>query len=261
MIYETSGRAREYFELAANLYTGCEHACVYCYGADVMHIKRDEFFNRAVPKQSCDRVLAAVRKDAESLARKYETRHVLLSFVTDSYQPAEESFNLTRRAIQILHENGLGIAILTKAGLRASRDFDLLNKGDLYGTTLTFLDIGRSVSWEPVADTPYYRMQSLAQAKARGIGTWVSCEPVIDPQETLQLIERTAEYVDVFKVGTLNYANKLPPEFKRPEIDWKTFAQNVVILLDRLGANYYIKKDLAQYIGRPEGISVGKVPK
>lgn len=261
MIYETSGRAREYFELAANLYTGCEHGCVYCYGADVLHIKKEEFFRRAVPRQTNDGALAALRKDAQRLADNYETRHVLLSFVTDPYQPAEVSFNLTRRAIQILHENGLDVAILTKSGLRASRDFDILKKGDLFGTTLTFLDATRSLAWEPMADKPFYRMQSLAQAKARGIGTWVSCEPVIDPQETLQLIERTAEYVDVFKVGTLNYAKNLPHDFKKPRIDWKTFAQNVVILLDRLGANYYIKKDLACYIGRPEGITVGKVPK
>ena len=30
-IYETSGRAREYRELACNLYVGCDHACRYCY--------------------------------------------------------------------------------------------------------------------------------------------------------------------------------------------------------------------------------------
>ncbi|GAJ10528.1 unnamed protein product, partial [marine sediment metagenome] len=28
-IYETRGRAREYCGLAINLYTGCEHRCVY----------------------------------------------------------------------------------------------------------------------------------------------------------------------------------------------------------------------------------------
>lgn len=179
----------------------------------------------------------------------------------DPYQPADDQFHLTRAAIQILHDNGLGVAILTKGGYRATRDFDLLNRGDLFGTTLTFVDPKRSRSWEPRAAIPADRRYSLIQAKSRGIGTWVSCEPVIDPQETLQLIEQTAEYVDVFKVGTLNYVGNLPHEFRKPRIDWKTFAQNVVILLDRLGANYYIKEDLARYIGKPEGITVGEVPK
>lgn len=84
MIYETSGRAREYFELAANLYTGCEHACVYCYGADVLHVKPGEFFGRAAPRNNA---LAALGVDALRLRNKGEKRHVLLSFVMDPYQP------------------------------------------------------------------------------------------------------------------------------------------------------------------------------
>lgn len=36
-IYETKGRAREFCELAINLYTGCRHRCSYCYGADYTH--------------------------------------------------------------------------------------------------------------------------------------------------------------------------------------------------------------------------------
>ena len=30
-IYEPKGAAREYAELACNLYTGCNHGCLYCY--------------------------------------------------------------------------------------------------------------------------------------------------------------------------------------------------------------------------------------
>ena len=31
VIYEPKGRAREYSELACNLYRGCTHGCRYCY--------------------------------------------------------------------------------------------------------------------------------------------------------------------------------------------------------------------------------------
>ena len=61
--------------------------------------------------------------------------------------------------------------------------------------------------------------------------------------------------IDVFKVGTLNYREE------GKMINWKKFAQDAVELLDRLGANYYIKKDLARYIGKPEGIRKGVLPK
>ena len=36
IIYEPSGKAREYSELAANFYTGCLHACKYCYCPSIM---------------------------------------------------------------------------------------------------------------------------------------------------------------------------------------------------------------------------------
>lgn len=260
IIYETSGRAREYFELAANLYGGCEHACLYCYGADVLHKNPKEYFKRGVPKSD---VLEILERDAARLSRKNEIRHILLSFVTDPYQPAEMEFRLTRRAIEILHKNGLAVAILTKGGFRAMHDFDLLTKADCFGVTLTFLDANRSREWEPGAAVPIERAETLKHAKARGIPTWVSLEPVIDPAETLTLIATTASYVDVFKVGTLNYINKLPPELKRQVkgINWKKFAQDAIKLLDSLGVNYYIKRDLAKHIGRPEGITKGNVPK
>ena len=278
IIYETSGRAREYFELAANLYSGCEHACLYCYGADVTRKDPKEFFRRAVPRKANNQVirdirgpvepiLAQLELDAFRLARIYEIRHILLSFVTDPYQPAEVDFQLTRRAIKILHKNGLVVAILTKGGLRATRDFDILTRADLFGVTLTFQDTAEgqrcSRSWEPGAALPGERIASLKEAHERGIPTWVSLEPVIDPAESLALIEATAPFVDVFKVGMLNYSNKLPWGLKDQvrRIDWKNFARNAVLLLDRLGVNYYIKKDLARHIGHPEGISKGKLPK
>jgi len=261
MIYEASGRAREYFELAANLYTGCEHGCVYCYGADVLHIPRAEFYRRAVPRQQGDGALAALRKDAERMNARGDDRHVLLSFVTDPYQPADMEFKLTRRAIEELHRYGIPVAILTKGGLRATRDFDLLGPADLFGTTLTFIQASRSKSWEPGAALPAERMAALKEAHDKGVGTWVSLEPVIDPSETLQLIEETAAFVDHYKVGTLNYSKRLPPEYTGPRIDWRTFARSARLVLNALGKSYYIKKDLARYLGEAEGITVGEFPK
>jgi len=256
IIYKTSGRAREYFDLAANLYTGCDHACRYCYGADVTHKDPTEFFRYPRPR---DGVLLQLEKDAARLAKNYEARHILLSFVTDPYQPLEDKLKITRRALQILRRHNLNVAILTKGGFRATRDFDLLTNLDLFGVTLTFMDPCRSRTWEPGAALPIDRMRSLEMAKERGILTWVSLEPVINPAESLALIEKTSSYVDIFKVGTLNYPNKLPFELRDQvrDIDWKTFAQNAIMLLDSLGANYYIKRDLARHIGRPEGIHKG----
>ena len=251
IIYETTGRAREYFELAANLYSGCEHACRYCYGATVTHKDPKEFFGVPRPR---DRVLHQLQRDAARLPSN-EIRHILLSFVTDPYQPLEEELKITRRAIQILHKEELFVAILTKGGLRATRDFDLLTKHDLFGVTLVFEDEAMRAIWEPYAAPTAERIETLRMAKERGIPTWASLEPVFNPDEALSLIAHCADVIDVFKVGTLNYREE------GKMINWKKFAQDAVTLLDRLGAKYYIKKDLARHIGRPEGIRKGVLPK
>ena len=252
MIYETHGRAQEYFDLAANLYGTCEHACRYCYAPEVLHMKPDDFFRRGVPRT---RALENLAEDARRLAKRGERRHVLLSFVTDPYQPAEAEFQLTRKAIEVIHKYGIFVAILTKGGLRATRDFDLLTEFDLFGVSLTCQEPKTILRWEPNVPLFYDRIESLRQAKERGIPTWVSCEPVPEPVETLALIEKAAPWTDVFKVGTLNYQE----EARR--INWRNFGQDAVKLLDSLGKSYYIKKDLARFLGQPEGITKGIIPK
>ena len=246
IVYETKGRAREYFELAANLYLGCSHGCVYCYGPDVLHTTQGAFFRDARPRKN---VIPLLKKDANDLFNAGEKRPILLSFVTDPYQPLDQTLHLTRQAIEILKSRGLAVAILTKAGLRAIADFDLLEPGrDTFGTTLTLRSVKDLSNWEPGAAPYDQRLASLEAAKARGLKTFVSLEPIIAPNITVRIIRDAAGLVDFWKVGKLNYHEAAKA------IDWKAAAGSVIRALDRIGASYYIKKDLAQYVGRPEGI-------
>ena len=36
-IYEPKGKAKEYGDLAINIYTGCPHYCFYCFAPNVLH--------------------------------------------------------------------------------------------------------------------------------------------------------------------------------------------------------------------------------
>jgi len=49
IIYEPKGAAREYAELALNVYRGCVHRCIYCYNNDRFG-KKCDFFKGAKPK-------------------------------------------------------------------------------------------------------------------------------------------------------------------------------------------------------------------
>lgn len=244
VIYKPEGRAREYNSLAVNLYQGCEHGCKYCYAPIIRQVSPEIFHSNVFPREN---ILGNLRKDCEenSALNLFDQRppeSVLLCFITDPYQPVEERYCITRKAIKILHDGGYKVEILTKGGLRATRDFDLLGEGDAFACTLTFIDDVKSREWEPKAGLPSERIEALKIAHEKGIRTWVSLEPVIEPEQTFELIKASYKYTDQFRIGKLNYHSL------EKFIDWKRFTQKAQKLLDELNCNYFFKEDLKKFM-------------
>jgi len=246
VIYEPKGRAQEYAPLAINLYQGCGHGCVYCYAPGAT-FRDPEEFKKAAPRPN---ILERLKTDIPKVAQDGATGNVLLCFTCDPFQPIDEQYQLTRKAIALLHAYGFHATILTKGGHRAERDFDLFRPGDQFATTLTLLHEPMSLQWEPYAAPPRERIDTLKKAHDKGIETWVSLEPVIDPAQSLELIKQTHDFVDLFKVGKLNYAEKLPSYFRDQvkDIDWRKFAKDAIAVLDEYGCQRYIKNDLRKYL-------------
>ena len=246
-IYEPRGRAREYAKLACNLYIGCPHGCRYCFAPNVLRRDKEEFHGKVAPRSG---ILDGLRKDAEKLAG--DPRPILLCFACDPYPERADDCETTRRAIEILSEHNLKVRVLTKAGWMPSRDFDLLESGGHeFGVTLTCDHHTESYRWEPRASRPSARVSLLEGAKRFGIRTWVSFEPVLDPDAVLNLIEHTHGYVDHYAVGKLNY-HKMAKT-----IDWPDFRRRVVNKLELRGfqsvgphdhgvKTYYLKRDLVE---------------
>ena len=90
ILYEPAGRAREYAALAANLYAGCGHGCVYCYAPDALRKERDSFHSNPQPRAKAIEIL---EKDC---AKGDKKGSVLFSFSCDPYQPIDEQYQLTR---------------------------------------------------------------------------------------------------------------------------------------------------------------------
>ncbi len=229
-IYQPKGRAREYAEWAVNLYLSCTHGCTYCYAPKVMHKRPEEFHAECVERSN---ILDKLRHDAKLLQGL--TSPVLLCFSCDAYQPGEHA---TRAALSILREFDIPFTVLTK-GYMAWRDFDLYGPNDSFGVTLT-VDYPASLEWEPRATFPHQRADNLEIAHRLGIRTWVSLEPVIDPEQSLAFIDHTFAMVDHYKVGKLNYH----PLAKT--IDWPKFREAVIAKLEHYGKDYYIKQDLLE---------------
>ncbi len=239
-IYEPRGRAREYGELAVNIYTGCNHGCSYCYARQMKQrwTRKGEpcAFDTVTPRPG---IVEAVRRQFER--EKITGRTIFLCFTCDPY-PADIDTAPTREIIQAIKDSGNNVRVLTKGGSRAERDFDLLGPPDWFGVTITesnalFVPSKREPKAAPCAE----RLATLERAKQSGVSTWVSLEPVLDPATAFRLI-KCGDYIDLFKIGKLNHA-ATPPEIVKAG-GWAAFGKEVERLCRECGRNYYIKEDL-----------------
>lgn len=239
IIYEPSGKAREYSELAANFYTGCKHACKYCYCPAIMRKSLDDWSSNPHARTN---VLRQFENDCKKATEEQKEKELLFSFMSDCYQDDDCAF-VTRQALLIAEKYGFKkVNVLTKAGFRAVGDFAVFvrNPGWKFGSTIIMRNETMRQEWEPGAPSIQSRYEAVKIAHEMGIFTWVSVEPVVDPDEAIHVIRDLSPYVDFWKVGKLNH-------FKEVEqtIDWTKFY--VDVLSEMRGKNYLIKKDLLKY--------------
>lgn len=230
-IYTPSGAAKEYGDYALNIYTGCTHRCYYCFSPSVLRKDREAFHRNVQPRPDIYKA-TMTQLDKEGITGK--TIH--LCFSCDPYPLGVDSI-MTRDIIKLLKNAGNHVQILTKNGIGAQRDFDLLDGEDWFGVTYAGYKTSPVVPpiEEPNAGWPLDRFRALVLAKNKGIHTWVSCEPVLNAESVYRLIE-TGEYIDRFKIGKLNYHPS--------DINWNDFGHEVEALCQRLGRDYYIKDSL-----------------
>ena len=256
IIYEPRGRALEYASLAVSLYRGCSHGCVYCFAPASTRTEREKFLHVQPRKDA----LKKLEADCKDLAAMGDQREILMSFTCDPYPQTERELCLTRDAIEILVKYGRKFTILTKAGTWVTMDKDLYQGGsDLgrFGTTLTFWNNNDRQIWEPSAATTQDRMYNLWFMKDHGIRTWVSLEPVIYPEQTLELIRQTVGYVDEYRIGKFNHTegNKDLQEFIEKigyhyptDEEWREFVAKAYTLLKFYGKKFIFKRDLQPYL-------------
>jgi DNA repair photolyase len=240
VIYEPSGKAREYSPLACNLYLGCNHGCRYCYMPGVLRKSREQCL---IPIERGG-IVRSFGKEAE--ARFGSDVPILFCFMSDPYNEAEAERRVTRRCLEIANRCKLKIKILTKSKL-VLRDMDLFREfGERIrvGMTLTFFDEKKSREWEPGASSPDERIETLRELKKNGVKTWASFEPVIEPEESLAMMRAGVEIIDFWKIGKLNNFQGLDKG-----VDWSSFLERALAICRRHG-EIYVKKDLREAASR-----------
>ena len=231
MIYEPKGKAREYSPLAVNLYKGCGHGCAYCYVPAATFITRDEFDNQVeIKKDAIERLEASAKQFSGT------DQQVLMSFSTDPYNSLNDEMQLTREALKIFLKYKIPVAILTKGGEKVLKDYDIIKQFGKHikvGASLTFKNNTDSKKWERNAALPAERFNTLKILHGLGIRTWASMEPVIDPDQSLNIMNTTCRFIDEYQVGRVNHI--------KSEIDWKDFLYKAITILSDHNKEFYIK--------------------
>lgn len=183
-----------------NPYTGCSHGCVYCYAS---------FMKRfcGIEKRWGSFVQVKVNF-GDKLGRqlkRLKSGCVMLSSVTDPYQPVEEKYGLTRKSLELLADTGFSVSILTKSDL-VLRDLDILKAiPDIeIGFTIATTDREKARLLEPGAVEPSRRFRALTRLAEAGLETWIFIAPVIpgvtDSERNLSYILEVAARTGVRRV-------------------------------------------------------------
>ena len=239
MIYQPKGKAREYSEYALNYYSWCNHWCKYCYVPKLLWRFNSKYKHWEVTA-NFDKL-----KKIETSCKKYKWGQVLLSFTWDPYTPLEEEINFTTAVLEILCKYDVETAILTKWWSRCLKDLDLFKKFKKIKIwmTLTTDNNEDSKKWECNASFPQDRFETLEILHNEGITTRASLEPVLYPEQSLNIIDITNKYVDQYKVWKLNWYAQ-----HEKKIDRRKFWETAIEKLRNYWNAFYVKNDLAKYI-------------
>jgi len=171
-----------FFRYSLNPYRGCSHGCSYCY-ARPTHEYLDlsaglDFESKIFVKER------AAELFRDWLARdKYQPELVMLSGVTDCYQPAERHFQLTRKCLEVALEARQPMAIITKNAL-VTRDLDVLKPmAELnlvsVAISITSLDQSLTREMEPRTSSPAARLRAVTELSTAGVPAHVMVAPII----------------------------------------------------------------------------------
>ncbi len=170
------------FETSLNPYRGCEHGCIYCFARPTHEYLGFsaglDFESRIMVKMDAPQLL-----EAELSSSKWEPRVIMMSGVTDPYQPVERKLKVTRACLEVFARFRNPIAMITKNRL-ITRDIDLLSELAQHNAvgvniSVTSLDENLQRVLEPRTSSPKARLDAVSQLRAAGIPVGVMVAPII----------------------------------------------------------------------------------
>ena len=158
-----------------NLYRGCSHGCIYCDSRSSCY--RIDDFDRVRGKK--DALLILERE----LAKSKQTGVVGIGAMSDTYNPLEKKYEITRGALKLIKKYGYGVSIDTKSDL-VLRDIDVLkeiqeNNNVIVKITITTPHDELSKKIEPYAPPSSKRFNAIKELTDAGIFAGIMMNPVL----------------------------------------------------------------------------------
>jgi DNA repair photolyase len=169
-------------EASVNPYRGCEHGCVYCFARPT-----HEYFGLSAGLDFETKIFAkpeAPRLLAEKLGSKsWEPKVLMISGVTDCYQPIEKKLKITRGCFEVLRDFRNPAAIVTKNFL-VTRDIDIFQDMAKYdcikvNMSLTTLDGDLARTMEPRASQPHLKLKAIEMFAKAGVPVGIMMGPIV----------------------------------------------------------------------------------
>src|SRR5881398_263774 len=187
------------FETSLNPYRGCEHGCIYCYARPTHEYLGFsaglDFESKIIVKTNAPELLRA-----ELASSRWQPQTLVMSGVTDPYQPIERKLQITRGCLEVLAQFRNPVVIITKNRL-VTRDIDVLRElaqrnAAAVNLSVTSLDPDLQRVLEPRTSLPEARLDAIRQLRAANIPVGVMVAPIIPgltDHEGPKILEACAE--------------------------------------------------------------------
>lgn len=211
------------FDWTLNPYRGCEHGCIYCF-ARPFH----EFLGFSSGLDFETKLMA--KPDAPALLKKelaaprWKAEPIVMSAITDIYQPIEHKMRIARQCLEVMAECGQPVSTMTKSAL-VLRDVDLwsrlagMNAGRVIVTLVT-LDAELAQKLEPRASTPAGRLRVIRELTAAGVPVSVNVAPIIPGLTDVELPRILAAVAEAGAKRAAWVLLRLPYQLKDLFLDW-----------------------------------------
>lgn len=191
-ILQKASHSEEWFgiDYNMNLYKGCCHKCIYCDSRSSCY--QVEEFDRVRAKENEIEILN------KELSRKRKKGVIGIGAMSDTYNPFEKKYEITRKALKLISKYNFGVSIETKSNL-ITRDIDLFKEINskanvILKFTITTADDVLSKIIEPCVCVSSERLKAMKKLSDEGLFVGTLLTPIIpfitDSEENIREVIR-----------------------------------------------------------------------